>query len=96
VYPDVTGFGVLGDIGDLGDRLDRRDTSVHLSWHKDNGRFTKQLREELLEVLNHAHTVKETRESVFHKENELKARSKETRVLYTWGGSHYESQQESY
>jgi len=37
VYPDVTVFGVLGDIGDLGDRLDRRDTSVHLSWHEDNG-----------------------------------------------------------
>jgi len=34
---------------------------MHLSWHEDDGRVTKQLREELLEVLNHTHTVKETK-----------------------------------
>ena len=52
---------------------------MHLSRHEDDGRgFAKQLKEELLEVVNHAHTVKKTQRSVFTRENELKARSKET------------------
>jgi len=45
--------------------------------------FAKQLREELLEVGESRSHREETQRSVFHKENELKARSKETKGLYT-------------
>jgi len=56
--------GASRDFGGLGVRgsrrsTDCRDASVHLSRHEDDGRgFAKQLREELLEVVNLAHTVK--------------------------------------
>ena len=48
--------------------------------------FTKQLKEELLEVLNHTHTVKETNKSEFTRRTSLKPVHRGATVLYTMGG----------
>ena len=55
---------------------------MYLLWYKNNGKFAKQLREELLEVLNHAYTVKETKESEFHRRTSLKLVQREVEFIY--------------
>jgi len=60
---------------------------VHLSRHEDDGRgFAKQLKEELLEVVNHAHTVKETQRSVFTRRTSLKPVQRKPGVYIHRGG----------
>ena len=50
--------------------------------------FAKQLREELLEVVNHTHTVKETRESEFHRRTSLKPIQRKAEPYIHRRGSH--------
>jgi len=53
--------------------------------------FAKQLREELLEVLNHAHTKERDQKSVFYRRTSLKPVQRKARVYIHEGGSHHES-----
>jgi len=62
---------------------------VHLLWHKDDGKFTKQLREELLEVLNHTHTKKRDQKSVFYRRT-IKPGHRTTEAYIHGKGSHIE------
>ena len=54
--------------------------------------FAKQLREELLEVLNHAHTKERDQKSVFYRRTSLKPIQRKARVFIHGRGSHYESE----
>jgi len=65
---------------------------MHLSRHEDNGRFAKQLKEELLEVMNHTHTVKETRTSEFTRRTSLKPIQRKATVYIHKRGCHNESE----
>jgi len=53
--------------------------------------LAKQHKEVLLEVLNHAHTVKRDEKFEFYRRMSLKPIQREARSLYTWERSHYES-----
>ena len=54
--------------------------------------FTKQLKEELLEVVNHTHTVKRDQKSVYHRRTSLKPILRKANSLYTTRGESYESE----
>jgi len=61
---------------------------------KTKAEFAKQLKEELLEVMNHAHTVKRDPKSVYHRRTSLKPIHWKARVYIHGGGvttSHTES-----
>ena len=77
MYPDVTCFGVLRVLGGQ-----QTVEILACTYHgtKTKAEFTKQLREELLEVVNHAHTVKKTQRSVYHRRTSLKPVQRKTEV----------------
>ena len=53
--------------------------------------FAKQLREELLEVMIHAHTEERDQTSVFHRRTSLKPVQRDYRVYIQERESYYES-----
>jgi len=80
VYPDVMCFGDLGDLG--GQQTVEMLACTYCSMKTLAG-FTKQLREELLEVVIHTHTEERDQESVFHRRTSLKPIQRETTGIYT-------------
>jgi len=60
---------------------------MYLSWYEDNSRVAKQHREVLLDVLNHAQTGEETKESGFYRRTSLKPVQGNARVYILYRGS---------